>query len=294
MKVYRYSEEESGQPFPAGCINLHDFETTTDPAQADCFLLRHGMDSFSNEQLKALPYLKGNERRHVFFSLREDPDRVVGIPAIIFRADFNKRLLDAGDTTTMTTPWGSPDYGELKPIPEGFTYDVVFQGWDSGKGLTVRACESVLRTRLKARINITPAFYGVIERDDPETARVLVSEFVEGLHQSRLSLGPQSLRGVIRYRFYEAMAMGRVPVLIGDDCIPAFGHKIDYSRCSVRIAEADVDRTGEILCDWLDNHKDDEVIAMGEYGYAMWKRWLEDDRWETTWAELVAERLEAL
>ena len=294
MRVYYYRPEEVGlTAFPPGCITLLGsiVQVTENPVEADVFVVLPDITHVSNEQLQALPYLKGNERRHVFFSISENPRRTVGIPAIIFRTDMNRHLLEAGETTTMTWPWGSANY--YQPITE-FKYDVCFQGWQGMTDLVHRSCQSVSESGLTHHIQINEEFFGALEsRGDPAVAE-LRRTYLEKMAVSRLILVPQSHpTGVIRYKFYEAMAAGHVPVLIGDYSLPALSHKIDYSRCMVQIAEDDVNRTGEILTEWLGQHGD-AVVTMGQYGHEMWARWLDDDLWNYTWAELVAERWAAL
>jgi hypothetical protein len=239
--------------------------------------------------LRSLPYLKGNECRHVFFSICENPERTVGIPAIIFRTDFNKYLLSLGDSTTIAWAWGSADY--YRPV-EQFRYDVCFQGQDGSAGLTRPACKSVQESSLLSKIVINEKFYGNYEVYEPEKAIRLKEEYLDSLFESRLSLCPCSFSNkVVRYRFYEAMAAGRVPVLIGDNCILALEDRIDYSKCSIRIAETDVNETGAILKDWLSKHSDEEIIEMGNYGHGMWLDWLNDDDWDYNWSRIVKEKL---
>ncbi|MDB9442163.1 exostosin family protein [Sphaerospermopsis kisseleviana CS-549] len=55
------------------------------------------------------------------------------------------------------------------------------------------------------------------------------------------------------YRMYEAMSLGRCPVIISDDWIPQVG--IDWSSCSIRIPESEIQRIPEILKSQLANAK---------------------------------------
>ena len=293
MRVYYYRPEEVGlTAFPPGCITLLGsiVEVTENPAEADVFVVLPDITHVSNEQLQALPYLKGNERRHVFFSISENPRRTVGIPAIIFRTDMNRHLLEAGETTTMTWPWGSANY--YQPITE-FKYDVCFQGWQGMTDLVHRSCQSVSESGLTHHIQINEEFFGNYEaRGEVDKVAELRRTYLESMAVSRLVLAPQShASGVIRYKTFEAMSAGHIPVIIGDFSIPPLEDRIDYSKCLLRINEQDVDRAGEILKDWLSRHPDDEIIEMGKYGHAAWAEWLDDDLWNYTWARLVKEKL---
>lgn len=295
LRAFYYEPKHIGiSEFASGCLTLKgDTEAVTDPAIADVFILPIDLSHVSQEQLYALPYLRGNERRHVMFSICENPDRTVGIPAMIFRCDNNRHLLEAGETTTSTWPWGSQNYYNPSIA---FSYDVCFQGWQGMTDLVHRACASVQKTNLKSYIKINQEFFGFIEsRGETEKVEQLRKEYLDSMLASRLLLTPQSHpTGVVRYKFYEAMSAGRIPVLISDYAIPALSEKIDYSRCSLRIAESDVDQTGYILTEWLMKHTDEEIIAMGQYGHQAWAEWLDDDLWEYNWTRLIQERLNSL
>ena len=95
----------------------------------------------------------------------------------------------------------------------------------------------------------------------------------------------------MRYRFYEAMSMARVPVLLCDHCVLPFSDRINYARCVIQIRESSVPGTGFALREWLNAHSDAEILEMGVYGRAMWERWLAGAQWERVWGEIVKERL---
>ena len=77
--------------------------------------------------------------------------------------------------------------------------------------------------------------------------------------------------------------MGRVSVSLCDECTLPFADKIDWKRCIVPVRQEDALEVGPIVEFWLSKHSDDEIIKMGEYARAMWKKWL----WRDTWAENI-------
>jgi hypothetical protein len=87
------------------------------------------------------------------------------------------------------------------------------------------------------------------------------------------------------------MSMGRVPVQACDYCVMPFADRIDYSKCSVSIPEADVAKTDQIILDFLSDHKDDDLREMGAYGREMWERWLDPNKWEDLFGEVIKEKL---
>jgi glycosyltransferase involved in cell wall biosynthesis len=267
-------------------------EKTTNPSEATVFVLPNDLQHYTNEQLRALPYLAGNERRHVFLAITENPERTVGIPAIIFRCDFNRFLLEAGDTTTRVWGWPSDD---LYDANAKFERDIFFQGQAGATGLTIRACQSIEKSELSAHINILHTFYGIYEVNQPDYAKQLRQQFIQLMRTSRLCLCASTKpEHVIRYRFYEALATGRIPVLVGDYSLRALEDRIDYSKCSLWIPEKDVDNIGNILKEWLNNHPDEELLEMGKYGYAAWKEWLNPQDWGKNWERLVIEKLKEI
>jgi hypothetical protein len=134
-------------------------------------------------------------------------------------------------------------------------------------------------------------FYGNMAWGTPEKA-ALRREFSQTMAGARLSLCHRSNpRGVMRYRFYEAMSMARVPVLFCDDAVLPLADRIDYSKCAVILAEADAANAGPILHDWLSSHTDEQILSMGLYGQTVWARWLDRSRWGDVVGQLVRERM---
>lgn len=296
MLQYRYTPDEANmEVFPPGHIRLAGVEETRDPLKTDCFVLPCDIRHIGNEQLLALPYLKGNIKKHVFFTIGENPDRVLPFDgAIVFRTDNNKGIMEK-NPSTMTWAWGVQD--SLLP-PTEFKYDVCFQGWRSTE-LTDRACESILKTGLKSHISVSNRFYGHIETDASngvegaaEERDSLRASFLQTMAESRLSLVPRSKpEGVARWRFYEAMSAKRISVHLCDGFVPPLPDKIDWDKCQFQIAEKDVDVTGYLITEFLSKHTDEDLRENGEYSRSAWLRWLQPATWEQVWAELVKEKL---
>lgn len=301
MKQYRYSFTEAGlKEFPIGHIRLTGFQETHNPKEADCFVLPCDIRHVTDSQVVHLPYLAGNVARHVFFSISEFPKRVLPFDgAIVFRTD-NCKGVAAKNPSTITWAWGVDDLKDYAPVPQGgFKYDVCFQGWRSTE-LTDRACESILKSGLKAHIAIHDRFYGHIETDTSnnvpgakELRDTLRTSFLQTMSESRLSLCPRSKpEGVARWRLYEAMSAARMSVHLCDGFVPPLPDKINWSVCQYQISERDADKTGQLIEQWLANTCEPELITRGQYARRQWERWLDPQKWESMWSELVAERLQ--
>jgi len=289
MRAYYYTPQECGMSeFPSGLLQLSGFESTNNPDDADVFVVPPIMMFVGRDNLLNLPYLKGNETRHVMFNVADWIDIGLGIPAIMFRCDTTQHLLEI-DPTVVAWPWPVEDLGDW--MDRSFEYDVVFQGWVSTP-LTDVVCDSVVNTKgLNSYIKRHNFFYGYQDESKPETQE-LRRTFLETLAASRLSLVPRSIpAGIVRYRFYEAMSMGRIPVHFCDRCVLPFVDRIDYDVCSIHIQESESAHAGEIIADWLAKHDDDEIRERGAYGREMWKKWFDSNKWSELFSIVVKERL---
>jgi hypothetical protein len=104
---------------------------------------------------------------------------------------------------------------------------------------------------------------------------------------------PASIDGVVRYRLYEQMSMGRgLPVHICDNAVLPWADRIDWDICTVSVPEAKVDNVGLLLVEWLAQHSDAEIRERARYGQAMFETWLHRDKWNELFGIAVRERLE--
>uniref|UniRef100_A0A6M3LST1 Glycosyltransferase n=1 Tax=viral metagenome TaxID=1070528 RepID=A0A6M3LST1_9ZZZZ len=307
MKAYFYTDDEVGQPwlgpdadrlthedfepFPDPRFNwcaFPSFEPTEDPQEADIFVMRQRLSKVG--EIDHLPHLKGNEERHVFFDLADNYKTYPGIDALYLRGAAVQQVFDV-NPTTVSWPWPTEDFGRFMSTPAGgWQYDVSFQGQASDMARV--AMQSCIDAGLGCAFHINDRFWPHICEDNDRVGERLRRTFSENMQGGRLSLCPTTLtQGVIRYRLYEAMSMGRVSIHICDGGVLPMQDKIDWDRCVVHIAEADAANAGPIIKAWLDRHSDAEIWDMGLYAREMWVKWL----WRGTWAEnvdlVVRERL---
>lgn len=292
MKQYVYSAQQMGiAALPSGLMRLHGIDQTSDPMQADIFVVPATLRDLGPERFRNLPFLNsGKERRHVAWNVADDMTVHYPCGPLYLRCEAVKSLVDRCPTV-RGWPWPVDD---LYAPFAGFDYDVVFQGWAS-TDLTNIVCDSVAaysqaKGELNYRITKHRFFFGY-HYHDPAYAHWRES-FIDTLRRSRLSLVPRSIpAGVIRYRFYEALSAGRVPVHFCDGRVLPWAHKIDYSKCSLHIPESDAHGAGEIIAEWLRSHSDKQIREMGDYGRAAWLRWLDPRKWDQRFSEAVQEWL---
>lgn len=294
LKAYTYTAQQLGlKELPPGKLRLGGFDSTRNHNEADVFIVPCDIRHLSEQAIAELPYLKGNEARHAFYCISDRPTRTLGLPAITFRADCNAALKSV-EPSTIPWPWPvnpTRDIDRFAHEPrQGFKYDVCFVGWNSTP-LTREAVDSC--QNLTGYFALANQFYGTWETEQrTQLLKEKRFEFLDSMHNSRLSLCARSIAvGVVRYRFYEALAMGRIPVHINDgECLP-FQNKIDWDKCRLKIPEHEVGKTGAILREWLDHHTDKEILERGNYGKEMWQTWLDGSKWDELFGFCASERL---
>jgi hypothetical protein len=175
-----------------------------------------------------LPYWQYNKQKHVFFVIGDSfatPD--VLKDSVIFRSSCHRE---------------SPDYA--------LYYDVVL---DSSNIQPIERCNNTccfigclethrVRHSLPFIINTiqgktifesTPNFFSELPGDTQERMQ---NTWIEALNDSVFILAPRG-NGLTSIRFFEAMAFGRIPILIADDAKLPLMNKIDYDRFSIRVKE---------------------------------------------------------
>jgi hypothetical protein len=94
----------------------------------------------------------------------------------------------------------------------------------------------------------------------PEEAR---KQFVASIQDNLCTLAPRG-DGNYSLRFYETLALGRIPILIDTDMVLPLEDHIAYDEFIVRIPFQDLSRLPELLLAWYDGHSDAELLSMQE------------------------------
>lgn len=290
MDVYTYTPEDLGfAGFPPGTLRLvgDDVIQVHDPYKADVFVIPPIIRHVNWAQV---PYLLTNETRHVCFNLAEDMllDTPPGVLA--FRCDCTKSILKR-NPSTVSWPWPCQDVLEEvgSPVIEE-QLDITFHGWVSSP-ICETAVHSIEKAGLTHNIRRDNRFWGIsVPLDERPNLR---DGFLRAMKNSLLTLSVRSVPdGVIRYRFYESMAMGRPIVHVNDGAVYPLADRIDYARFVIRIPERDAKTTGDVVKDYLEMHSMMDILQAGEYARSMWLRWLDSRKWPETMTEIVREKLD--
>ena len=95
-------------------------------------------------------------------------------------------------------------------------------------------------------------------------------DYVTEILRSRFVLCPRGLAPA-SHRLFEVMALGRCPVIIGDEWVPP--QAVDWERCSIRIAEDDLDDLPAIL-----DRRAGEAAELGRHARRAWEQFFSPER----------------
>lgn len=125
--------------------------------------------------------------------------------------------------------------------------------------------------------------------DTAEDAVVWRKEFVENLRDSDYAL---CVKGDVNvsFRFYEALSMGRIPLLIDTECVLPLEHIVDYRSFCVVVDSRDVDRAGEILMEFHSSCSVEQFEGMQRKAREAYERYLRLDSFTPQMAMILKEQ----
>jgi hypothetical protein len=112
------------------------------------------------------------------------------------------------------------------------------------------------------------------DHHDPPTRAANRDRYVELLANSRIAICPRGA-GAATFRFWEALAMGCVPLLISDNLVLPLEDRIDWHAIVLRLAEDDVDQ----LQDFVEAQDEEHLATMAEEGHRVWQEWFSPENW---------------
>lgn len=292
MKAYTYNSTECGMNgWPSGTLRLEGMEPAA-PENADVFIYPGPLSLATTYGLTRLPYFNGNEARHCFLDVSDHFTEPIGKPCMFIRCNMRTWMRD-DDPHSIPFAWPVEDYAECMPVPDGgFKYDVSFHGWLSTAAREQSSQSCLDNPNLKCDMARYADFTGYIYHE-PEGLRRR-AEFRRSMRESRLALCPESIPGVMPYRFYEAMSAGRVPVLVASDYVLPFEDEIPYDDFIVRIERDQAYAAGGIIANWLSGTPDQELIEMGEQARKWWAARLDCRKWPELMSYAVQRQMRAM
>ncbi len=300
MKQYIYRPQDAGLTnWPQGELRLDGIEITENHAWADVFVCPGNIRIFEGtpgtgkldiHKLNRLPYFRGNESRHAFFDCSDNFKAAVNLPIMFIRCDVRTWMLPH-DVNTLPTPWPVEDYSDCIDVPDGgFKSDVSFHGWLSSDTRRKSAAACIANPEVRCDSASYPDFFGYLVKGTPEYERRRAA-FKDSMRRSRCCLCPESIEGVLPYRFFESMSAGRVPLLVGSDYVLPFADEIDYSVFTLFCERDEAQNADKVAVKFCGQHNDKEITEMGQLARAAWVKWLDTSRWAELHAYAVTKHL---
>lgn len=249
---------------------------TDNAEESDYILFPYFLDSLFDfigylnliEYINNLPYFKQFEEKHIFF-LNHDLSIPFHLISLFFRSSIEA---SSKDISAISLPHPVEDLFHVSHFEfEKCKYDVSFVGYIGSSHIRFPLIKSILQTKrnIRHQIKVFPAFHGHL---DEETQILHKIFFKESLRDSLTVLCPAGT-GKNTIRFFEVMSMGRIPILVSDDCVLPFEDIIDYSSFILRIDENQVEKADDIIADWIESHSIDELISKCRISRSTWENY---------------------
>lgn len=131
--------------------------------------------------------------------------------------------------------------------------------------------------RIRTSFVIRDSFSGV-NIPNPKSAR---DEYIRNMIQSDFVLCPKG-DGNYSIRFFEALSLGRIPILIDTDIVLPLEKSIDYSKFVIRIPHTELSRIGDTIADFFEAISDADFINMQSAARSAFKEYLRYDSFFNT------------
>jgi hypothetical protein len=238
----------------AGADRFGVHEVVDDPGEADVILFveTSGAAGYYFERVRRHPVYRAFRSRSYLFC---STDRVVpllpGIYASIEARQYRPAWTRSGHYL------GVKERGPLRYKP------------DRSPSWLYSFVGSATTNRFRARImDLQHPEALIIDIDSEPPADDPLKRFADSIHDSSFVLCPRG-GGTSTFRLFEAMMLGRVPVIVSDQWVPPKGP--DWPSFSLRVREGDLASVPELL----ESHTV-HARAMGEAARAVWLDWFSE------------------
>ena len=129
-----------------------------------------------------------------------------------------------------------------------------------------------IRTNFLSRKRYRAGYYAE-EKDSFHPSRM---EFIQNILDSDYTLCVRG-GGNFSVRFYETLALGRIPIFVNTDCILPFDNRIDYRQYCVWVEEHEISHIGEKVLDFHRSLSSAQFIELQKACSELWRDWLSMD-----------------
>ncbi len=143
-------------------------------------------------------------------------------------------------------------------------------------------------SRIDTNFLIRSTFSGNVASAAKDPA-VLRREYIDNILNSDFVLAPKG-DGNYSVRFYEALSLGRIPLLIDTDMRLPLEGVIDYSAFILRVPHTELYRLGDIVADFYEKLTDEKFAAMQLRAKEVFQTHLRYDKYFNTVFPILKER----
>jgi hypothetical protein len=223
--------------------NLDPFKkhTLTDnPEEADLIIFAElGAEGLFSEWVRHHPWFKKYREKVFVFDVG---DRTLPFVPGLY-ASLRKSYHDEGRTRTgYYMRLDENPFIDFRPAPEEYRYLGCFVG--SLANHTVRVELAKLASDRLLIQDTSDFAQSMLYMSPEEKAQAFWPTYADTMASSAFAFCPRG-RGPGSIRLFEALMLGRCPVIIADEWV--YPKRIDWSACSLTVAEKDIPRIPEIL-----------------------------------------------
>jgi len=161
------------------------------------------------------------------------------------------------------------------------SYALGYNKWEPAPFETTRFRKNTLdqlsqgqgvRTNFLIRKRYRAGYYAE-EKDPFHPSRM---EFIQNILDSDYTLCMRG-GGNFSARFYETLALGRIPIFVNTDCVLPFDDRIDYRQYCVWVEEHEIQHIGEKVLDFHLSLSPTEFFDLQKACHELWQTWLSID-----------------
>lgn len=234
---------------------------THDPAEADLILFVENWEAdWLHANVRRDPLLK--KFRHKCFVIAEEDESCHLLPGVYSNACSRELLVSRVRSGCYLYKYENPHI-TFRPVSEQYRWLFSFVG--SFDTAHVRANLSRLSHPRGYVQDTSDKSKSVWWNGTEETKSAFQKEYAETMAESIFVLCPRGY-SPSTVRLFEAMKMGRVPVIISDSWVPPEGP--DWSACSIRIKERDILHVDSLL-----EEREHSALDMASSARREWENW---------------------
>jgi hypothetical protein len=247
------------------------------PFWLDPWLEREGLLGV-RRQITRLPWIRDYPDRHVFFC-GDDLAVPWALPSVWIRPSCSAETV-LSDPQTFAAPYGVQDFAsDMHFEVDRLRFDMGFAGWIGSGAVRVPVAMALAQYQgpLRSHLRVTEQFFGYLETDERAQRRM---QWIAELRDTLLVICPAGT-GRNSIRLFEALSMGRVPVLLSDEVVLPMADRIPWDDYVFRVPEGLAPQLPYLIEDWVGQWGREALMERGRRCRALWEAYLSPEAWTT-------------